>query len=147
MPDEEQRVSDIVKLLPYALQRRFNSLGAYVRAIVEEMEENRRRKAKLSNEDISFIQLAVFIHSIDWFLREGTRAARASIDTLQHLGLTGFSVGSTVFERDNENTLLGRNLAEGLLRALQNPEIVTLIKSAPNMRSLIRRLRDELNRG
>src|SRR6185436_5803087 len=108
MAEETPQVAEIIKQLPQPLQNRFNSLGSYVKAVLEDLERNIKPKNRLSREDVSIIQLAVFIYYLNWFLREGTKAAQGSIETLERFGLEGFSVGSTVFTKDNENTLLGR---------------------------------------
>jgi hypothetical protein len=147
MEEHAQQVTEIIKQLPQPFQNRFNSLGGYVRSVIEELEKNTKPKNRLGKEDVSIIQLAVFIYYMNWFLQEGTRAAQASILTLESFGLVGFSVGSTVFTRDNENTLLGKNLAEGLMKSLGNSPLATYIKQAKNMPSLIRNLRDEMKYG
>jgi hypothetical protein len=147
MPEPSPQVSEIVRLLPLRLQSRFYSLGGYVRAVLDELGEEETREIKLSNEAFGFIQLAVFIYSLDWFLREGTRAAKASVTALEEFGYLGFSVGSTVFTRDSENTYLGENLANDLIKVLGDSLLARHIKEAKNIPSLIRTLRNELSRG
>jgi hypothetical protein len=147
MPESSPQVSDIVRLLPLRLQNRFYSLGGYVKAVLDEADDEDKRETKLGNEEFSFIQLAVFIYSLDWFLREGTRAAKATVTTLEQFGYSGYSVGSTEFTRDSENTYLGENLANDLMNVLGDSRLARRIKEARNMPSLIRTLRGELSRG
>ena len=64
MAESETNVAEIIRLLPQPLQNRFNSLGGYVRAVLEEDQRNNGRTHRLNDEGISFIQLAAFIYSL-----------------------------------------------------------------------------------
>lgn len=145
MAESETNIAEIIRLLPQPLQNRFNSLGGYVRAVLEEDQQNNGRAHRLNDEGISFIQLAVFIYSLNWFLREGTRAAQASIRSLEDFGLSGFSIGSTNFTKNDENTLLGSVLAEGLIESLGDSPLIAHIKSAKSMTALILDLQGDLS--
>lgn len=144
MPEHPINTSEIIRLLPQPLQKRFYSLGNYVEAAIEEQEESKRKRLK--REDISYIQLAVFVYSLNWLLREGTKAAQRSIEVLEDFGAAGFNVGSVAFRKDNENTLLGRRLAEKLIQSLENTSLLEHVRKAKSISALIKNLRDELSR-
>ena len=92
MPDRE-----ILNSLPYRLRSRFEWLGGYVQTLIDSEEAEKKAKRKLTRSEIQLIQLIVFVHSLDFFFREGTRAARGAVNGLQALGVPGFTVGSTEF--------------------------------------------------
>lgn len=154
MSNQIPNISEIIRLLPQPLRTRFNSLGNYVKTVFEGQGKNRLRKSKLTDEDIRFVQLAAFIYSINFFLREGTKAAQTAAETLEKLQvknanirIEGFNVGSTIFKKDNENTLLGRTLAESLMQSLAGTPLLKHIEQATSMSNLIKNLRDEMTRG
>lgn len=145
MANQEQRVSEIIKVLPRPIQNRFNSLGEYVREVVAELDENEKRR--LTDDDLNVLQLAVFIYRLERFLREGTRAALSTIESLEALGLDNFTVGSITFTKDNENTLLGKDLADKLMDSIADSRLLRFIKRARSERALIQALRDEITNG
>lgn len=147
MASEIPNITEIIKLLPRPLQIRFNSIGSFVKAVVEEKEAQGGRKAQLSQEETDLIQLAAFIYSLNWFLTEGTKAAQATISTLDNFGLEGFLIGSTPFEKDNENTMRGKILAEAMMQNIGDPNLARRIQQATSMTSLIINLRNDLTRG
>jgi hypothetical protein len=122
--------------------------------MLEAPEKGKRRKSKLTDDDTHIIQLAAFIYWINFFLEEGTKAAQAAAETLEKLQvenskirIEGFNVGSTIFTRDNENTLLGRTLAKSLMQSLADTPLLKHIEKATSMRNLIKDLRDEMANG
>ncbi len=147
MADDSPTLSDFVEQLPQRLQRRFESLGGYVRGIIDDEEDQLGQKLKLSAEDIRFIQTAVFIYFLDGFLRAGSQAARAASTTFEEFGLSGFQVGSTVFTRNNDNTRRGEVLADRLRAALENSPLSKYISTVPTMRELVSRLIREMQNG
>lgn len=107
MTSEIPSVSSIISQLPQNLQRRFESLGKYVRGIVDEESSKIDSRIILSTEEVQWIQLAALVFSLDSFFRAGTRSARNAATIFEQYDLTGFQVGSTVFTKDNYNTRRG----------------------------------------
>src|SRR5262245_33539112 len=145
------RYSDLIDLLPRRLQGRFESLGGYVETVLHEYEEKIPAQHRLRREDVQIIKLGVFIYALQEFLREGSRAAAKAVDEFQALGVSGFRVGSSLFEGRNENVVRGGKLAQALRVAVGNPEILSIIDRTSRMRDLIveliRRQRSERRLG
>lgn len=145
------RYSDLIDLLPRRLKGRFESLGSYVDAILHEYEEKIPKPRRLKSEDIQVIKLAVFIYALQEFFREGTRAASRAVDEFQALGVSGFTVGSSLFEGRNENVVRGDRLAEALRQTISDTKILSIIDRTSRMRDLvielIRRQRSERRLG
>jgi len=102
MAAEIPSISSIVSQLPQRLQRRFESLGKYIRGVIDEESNNLDANIALSTEDTQLIQLAALIYLLDSFFRAGTSSARNAATTFEQFGLSGFQVGSTTFTRDNQ---------------------------------------------
>lgn len=141
MKDGTQSVSEIASLLPYTLRSRFNSLGPYVRGLLE--AEN----YLLPEDQVRTIHLAVFVYTLQEFLQAGTRAAKNAATTFEGLGIDGFSVGNTVFTKDNDATNRGESIARALIGALDGTAIGAHVASAQSMRSLVRAMAREYSRG
>jgi hypothetical protein len=137
MADNSPSLSEIVNQLPLKLQQRFDSLGGYVQGIIEEEAERLDRDIILTPEDRQVIQLAVFVYSLDTFLRAGTRAAREASVTFERLGLSGFQVGSTHFTSDNLNTQRGELLAAELGQTVSQTSLGRYIRNARSMKDLV----------
>lgn len=120
---------DIVSRLPYRLRNRFESLGAYVKAVIDEEQRGTQKNMKLKRDHVQLIQLIVFIHCLDDFLREGTNAARGAVEGLGRLGIDGFSVGSTEFSGNNENVARGEVLADQLRAAVAEMDLFNSLPS------------------
>ena len=118
-------IHDMVGQLPSRLRIRFQSLSKYVRALIREQEEGLRRSNRLSNEDVQLIQLAVFIGSLHFFLREGSKAARGAVNGFESFGVPGFMVGTTEFVGENENVTQGERLAEELMAIAKQNDLLT----------------------
>src|SRR5258708_22099315 len=151
MVDKQPNFSDIVNQLPQKLQIRFTSLGSYVLALINEVEEatsqsNPDQPRKLTTDDTQFIQLMAFIYMLDQLMRDGTRAARSASTMFESLGMSGFLIGRTAFTRNNANTLRGETLANGLRVSLADQRLQAIIANASCVRSLVERLVQELTR-
>ena len=126
--------------LPRSIRKRFDSLGKYVRAILEEAG----LRGRLTREDIERIHIAVFVRVLDEFLRDGTAAAVAAVDTLNELGVQGFTVGRERFAGRNDAVMRGERLAntlQGVAGDLFPPDV---IESESGLKRLIIKLGKEL---
>ncbi|WP_146115525.1 MULTISPECIES: hypothetical protein [Pirellulaceae] len=79
-----------------------------------------QRRNRITAEQLGLIQLAVFVHSLEFFFREGTAAAKSATAGFEELGVEGFVVGATYFSGENENVMRGANLAERLSNAIRS---------------------------
>jgi hypothetical protein len=131
------RYSDFIDLLPRRIKTRFESIGSFVDTVIQERERTVPSDRRLKRDDIRVIKLAVFIFALQEFLREGSRAASIAVDEFKALGVTGFKVGSSLFEGRNENVVRGDELAKALRSAVGDTEILSAIDRAPRMRDLI----------
>ena len=86
------------------------------------------------------IALLVVIAALRQFLQEGTRAATAAAEKAVSLGLTGFSIGRTLFTPNNENTRRGSVLAEALWAQIEDKRLKRLIDSQPSLSRLVEEL-------
>ena len=142
MPDRE-----ILNSLPYRLRSRFEWLGGYVQTLIDSEEAEKKAKRKLTRSEIQLIQLIVFVHSLDFFFREGTRAARGAVNGLQALGVPGFTVGSTEFRGENENVTRGEDVANRLMEYLSGNELFRSIPQGQTPTELTKSLRRRIIRG
>jgi hypothetical protein len=138
--------SDVLSRLPRRMRVRFESLGSYVRSIVNELEERTPRPDRLADESVQLIQLVVLVYAMDDLLREGSRAARAAVGQFRETGMAGFTVGTSVFEGENANVTLGEDLSRGLRLSLPL-EVLELVDSASGIGSLTRTLVERARRG
>lgn len=143
--------SDIVKILPYRIRSRCDSLGAFVKAVLDEEDHNREQVDKLTTDDIQLIQLLVLVGFLDSFFEDGTTAARSAVRRFEDLGVRGFTVGRKAFEGDNENVRLGEELAKELrdtLSRLGGERLVRLARSPEQgVRRHVLNLRRQLTNG
>jgi hypothetical protein len=112
----------ILNQLPYSTRRRFEWVSGYVQAVVESLETGKTSKRKLTKSEIHVIQIAVLVRSLEFFFREGSRAARGAVNSLETVGVPGFTIGSSEFLGENENVSMGDSLADKLMRSLTNVE-------------------------
>jgi hypothetical protein len=147
MPSETPSISEIIGQLPRKMQVRFESLGRFVNGIIEEEKAKLDRNIVLTKEDVQIIQLAVFIYSLDNFFRFGTYAARNASASFEQFNLSGFTVGSSVFTRDNINTMRGEELANQLRNVISSTPLAPFIRTAPTMAELVSTLIQELQDG
>lgn len=120
------RLSDIVNMLPYRMRGRFESLGSYVHAIIEEEQQSAEKPFRLSRDEIQQIQLVVVVSRLHDFFREGSGAARNAVGVFDSLGIPGFSVGNTRFEGRNTNVVRGDRLAQSLRKRIDIQRITGL---------------------
>lgn len=134
--------ADVLKELPPALKRRFDSLGGFVNAVIREIEERREipRKRRLTADVRQDIALLVFIASLRHFLREGARAASAAADKAIDLGFSGFTVGAHLFSPGNENTRRGAVLADALWACVEDRRLKNLLDSERSLSKLTEEL-------
>ncbi|MES2638089.1 MAG: hypothetical protein V4850_01345 [Myxococcota bacterium] len=142
MNDQGETVSAIARLLPHSIRQRFNSLGPYVRGLLEA-----EGYATLSRDHVETIHLAVFAYTLKEFLQAGTRAAKTAAEKFEEHGFPGFSVGNTIFTKDNGPTLRGDEIAALLARSLEGTTIGERVESAQSMKALVRGLAKEFSRG
>jgi hypothetical protein len=140
------RYSDLIDLLPRRLKNRFESIGVFVDAVVQEREDSIPKERHLKSNDVGTIKLAVLIFALQEFFREGSSAAIRAVDEFKTLGVPGFKVGSSLFEGRNENVMRGYELAEALRRAVGDPEVLSAIDHASRMRDLVLDLMGRLRR-
>jgi hypothetical protein len=138
---------ELVNQLPHRLRVRFESLSAYVKSIIDEEEQNVPDTKKLNQDAVQSIQLLVFAHTLNHFFQEGSRAARSAVATFEALGVSGFTVGSTTFEGDNENVQRGDVLSRELQDSLSAVSAFDPQHSALGVRQLTRRLMKQLKNG
>lgn len=127
-----EQTTDFVKLLPRTLQRRFEGLGSYVTAILEE-----REITGLLPEERELIQFLVFIRSLEAFLLDGHRAAEMAVTTFAGLGIKAFNIGQQSFSEGSDAVLRGKHLAQALRAAIQDPALLQLMDDAPSLKDLI----------
>jgi len=145
MAEGAPNVAEIIRYLPRKIQVRFDSLGNYVKGLIDEESARRDKEIKLSSEHIQLIQLAALIYSLDSFMRAGSYAAQIAASTFEEYKLRGFQVGSSVFTENNENTLRGRVLADKLRATVARTRLGVLIRNSSTMRDLISTLIREMN--
>jgi hypothetical protein len=145
MSDRAPNITEIIQRLPQKLQVRFNSLGNYVQGIIDEESFKSQKEIKLSRDDIELIQLAAFIYSLDSFLRAGTYSAKAASTIFEDFESEGFQIGSTVFTRNNANTMRGEVLADELRSIVERTRLGRIIRNSPTMKHLIATLIQEMN--
>lgn len=127
-----EQTSDFIRLLPRTLQRRFDGLGSYVTAVLEENDIK-----GLTLEEREFLQLLVFVRALETFLRDGHRAAEMAVATFSDLGVASFSIGRQSFSEGSEAVLRGKHLADGLQASIQDSEMLKIIDEAPSLKDLI----------
>ena len=108
--------SELIRKLPYRLQRRFESFGNYVDGILGENEP--KGGWKLSQDDIDGIKLLTLIFALKVFLNQGTIITKQAIRVFGDLGAEGFTVGNTIFTNESEDTYRGERLAKDLNKLL-----------------------------
>lgn len=119
--------------LPRALKARFEGIGNYVSAVLEE----RPRPQRLSRAAVRQIQLVAFVKSLDEFLRDGTEAAIHAVDEFKSLGVQRFRIGTEDFEGRNEAVMRGALLSESLRRAVGDDSLQRFISMDRPLREVI----------
>lgn len=140
-------VSEIVRAMPRTLQLRFQSVGGFVRGVLEEEAARAEHPFALTEDDIATIQLFTLCFLLDEFFRAGTRAAGSAARSLERFGLEGFTVGSQKFTKDSPETMRGERLADALRAVLQQSSLWSRYQGARTARELVRTLARELSHG
>lgn len=130
---------DFREQLPGSFRHRFDSLGGYVNAI---LEEKRKGALKLAKQEKEFIQIVIFITVLRRFLVEGARAAQMTLDELKHQGIHSFTIGGARFEEGSEDLKRGFLLAADLLEAIKSPKVKEWVESDKPLYEIV----DELDR-
>lgn len=138
-------ISFIVSQLPNKLQKRFESLGKFVRGLIDEESSRLSTKIVLSTEDVQLIQLAALVYSLDSFFRAGSSSARSAATIFGEFELSGFQVGTTSFTKENVNTRRGDLLANRLSESIRNSTLGEFIRNSNSMRELISTMIREMN--
>jgi hypothetical protein len=123
--------------LPRNLENRFASLASYVNSILEVERQGNKRFPRLTEQQITLIQLLVFVYTLDSFMRTGTLAARTASNIFNQFDIDSFRIGSKSFTANNENTLLGEMLANSLQESIGQAELEEIMKSSKSIRELI----------
>lgn len=116
--------SSILNQLPPRIRSRFNGLPAYAKAVIEYDEKSLSLARKTSREQMEQIQVLFQLVLLDRFFRRGTEVAKQAVHELKAIGVDGFSVGSTTFEKDNDAVTRGDKLSKQLRKI--SPLIATL---------------------
>ena len=123
--------------LPRNLENRFTSLSAYVRSIIEAEQQRNHNFPRLSEKQINLIQLIVFVYSLDNFFRLGTAAAQNASNIFNQFEIRSFRIGQKSFTADNQNTMLGENLANSLRKSLRNTGLTKYVQNSTSVRDII----------
>jgi hypothetical protein len=132
---------DWTESLPRALKLRFDGLGNYVSAVLEEHS----RAGTLSRNAIRQIHIIAFIKSLDDFLREGTQAAVRAVDQFESLGVRGFRIGSEEFAGRNDAVMRGQVLADRLRNAVANDSLGRFLSMDRPLREVILQMARDLS--
>lgn len=141
--DSKMPQDDVLAAAPLFVQRRYNSIRGYVRALIE--TEFPLVERRLSREDRELIQIASLIYTLHHFFEDGHHAARNAVRILRRLKISELRIGSQVFAENSEATLRGRRLADDLLSQIQNETVRNLIVSSSSLGHLVRALLLELD--
>jgi len=131
--------SDILSGAPLFLQKRYGSIKAYVRSIIE-TEFPRLDIDKIPRADLEFIQLIAFVYVLHSFIEDGHRAAKEAVRIFGELDVPEFSIGSRRFAEGSEALILGEQLARDLLERIQDQDLRRLIAHSPSVGALVREL-------
>jgi hypothetical protein len=132
---------DWTESLPRALKLRFDGLGSYVSAVLEEQSKT----TTLSRDAIKQIHIVAFIKSLDDFLREGTQAATRAVDQFESLGVRGFRIGTEEFSGRNEAVMRGQVLSDRLRSAVANDSLRRFISMDRPLRDVILQMARDLS--
>lgn len=128
--------SELIRKLPYRLQRRFESFGGYVESVLNENEPQGGWPSSLE-EELDGIKLLAFTFALRTFFKQGTIIAKNTIEVFEDLGAEGFVVGKTDFTRENENTLRGEKLSNLLDEKLEENDLSTLLHEGKSISLII----------
>src|SRR5687767_1186125 len=89
--------------LPRSIKQRLDGIGNYVISVLDESDLRRQ----LTSTEIQRIHLLAFAKALDEFLLDGAAAAEHAVDEFESLGITGFRIGTELFEGRNEAVTRG----------------------------------------
>lgn len=88
------REGEWLEALPRSLRQRFDGLGNFVAAVLE--EEGLRDN--LNQKDVQRIHLLAYLKMLHDFLLDGNDAAKRAVDAFAELGVQSFRIGNQTFE-------------------------------------------------
>jgi hypothetical protein len=142
-------ISEVLKSAPRYLSMRYNSLNFYVwetlfpedyrKKVLLKLNTSSERKEEYAKmKSISDeATLLVFIFVVKNFFSEGSRMAKATVDTLKEFDVPGFNLGKSFFSERNENVVLGDKLAEKLIFLLEDSDAAALIKNSKHIYEIL----------
>jgi hypothetical protein len=116
--------SSVLNSLPHRIRNRFSGLPTYAKAMIEADEGGLPKGQRTSPAEMQQIQIIFQLILLDRFFQKGTEVAKMTVKELQAAGVSGFSVGATLFEGENEAVMRGANLSIRLRTMV--PEIESL---------------------
>jgi len=122
--------------LPHSFQNRFASLGGYVKAIINEEEEDIPPESKLKGTEVQVIKNVVFLFLLNQLFVEGAKAAQKAVDEFAKYEIGEFYIGSTCFSKRNENVMLGETLSSLLMQECEELGLVDLFQRSHSIRDL-----------
>lgn len=140
---EELRLSSV---LPRSLQSRFQSVGSYVTAVLQEAEEGVKKKDRLVRDEIELVRWIAFVHILDQLLIDGYEASVRATNAFKGLGMKGFMLGSISFEDENENVRLGKTLSERLHQSLERVKGASSFSGDLPLHQVVKEARKEILR-
>ncbi len=99
----------------------------------------RSLRYKEMREQVEEFSHIVFVFLLYNFFQKGTEVTNLALNTFGELGEKGFNIGTTYFEKGNENALRGEVLASKLLESLRVPELVDIVKNSSHIHEIIDR--------
>lgn len=137
---------DILKGAPLFIQRRYNSIRAHVRSVLE-TEYPKVNLRRIPSEDLEFIQLIAFVFILRSFFSDGHKAAERAVKIFNDLGVQQFSIGRATFAPNSEAVLMGKKLADDLLMRIDDEALKKMIIEAKSLGELARELFEGLGHG
>lgn len=130
---------DFLRGAPLFLQRRYGSIRAYVRSIIEADFPSLEIR-RIDPDDLDTIYLVVFVYVLREFFEDGYKAASDAVRVLQPFDIREFTIGSTTFSEGNEAVMRGRVLANDLLDRIHNEALKAMILRSESIGELVHNL-------
>ena len=136
MPENE---TDLVKLLPYALQDKVHYYYDFVKDRLFDIAviENRLETAQRYEKDI---ELIFFLRLLYGYFVLGYRNYDDSLRFFEVLNINGFQIGTTHFSRNTPITREWLNLAEGIETLIQENQVESYMRPTISTDEIIREL-------
>jgi len=134
---------------PIFLKKRFSSIKGLAwqylypederRETLRKLKTRDERKEKYSKmrEEVEELSQLLFLFGMYKFFNEGTQAAIKAVDIFKKIDMPGFTVGNDLFEERNETVMRGEKLAEAMLEAINNQNIVIMIRESEYMYQIV----------